>query len=380
MTHKQREFLDPNDEAQNQHMHEGCSQGYALVGNIICETQGRPFHGRIHGTEPRNLLQPSGELDRMGVMSLLPRPLLLEVHAASVSAGLHRDSLLRGISPSFVASLSNAPNPTSQLLGDITELNRVGQLVDGTVPLQIWLENAEALSGLRDEAGTFRRAIQSLASSSIGNKPPVAPQMHNGATTILFLAACPSDTTALELDREIRLIRNRLYSSTLGHAFRFEQEWAVSADDLQTHLLRHRPTIVHFSGHGSAKSEIILEDASRKSKPVAAAAVAELFRILRGSIRCVVLNSCFSQEQAHAISAHIDCVIGTTRAIRDDSAIAFAGALYRALGFGTDLKTAFDLACNQIDLTGYARADIPQLIPRDGIVPGEIRLAAGHRA
>jgi len=68
--------------------------------------------------------------------------------------------------------------------------------------------------------------------------------------TILFLAANPAATDRLAIDREIREIAQRLRATPHGHLFDIAQEWALRREDLQAALLRHRPTIVHFSGHG----------------------------------------------------------------------------------------------------------------------------------
>ncbi len=51
-----------------------------------------------------------------------------------------------------------------------------------------------------------------------------------------------------------------------------------------------------------------------------------------------------------------------SQAIKDQSAISFATAFYQALGYGRDLKTAFDLGCVQIDMENLNQQDIPQLI------------------
>jgi hypothetical protein len=194
-------------------------------------------------------------------------------------------------------------------------------------------------------------------------------------STILFLAANPSDTTRLALDREVREIQQRLRSAKLRDAFRIQQEWAVRASDLQDCLLRHRPTLIHFSGHGSSSGQLVLEGDTGNATAVSIAALANLFRILRRNIRCVLLNACFSNAQARAIAEYVDCVVGMTTAVGDSSAITFAGAFYQALGYGEDVQTAFELGCNQIDLTGLGQADVPRLILRDSVRPQDVRLA-----
>jgi hypothetical protein len=194
--------------------------------------------------------------------------------------------------------------------------------------------------------------------------------------TILFLGANPSSTTRRALDEEVREIQQRLRASELRDAFRIEQAWAARTTDLQECLLRYRPAIVHFSGHGNSSGEILLEDEMGHAAPVTTKALAELFRILGGDVRCVLLNACFSEKQARSIAEHIECVIGMTGALNERSAVAFAGAFYQALGYGENMKTAFELGCNQIDLTGLAHSDAPRLLVRHGSRPEEVRLAA----
>jgi CheY-like chemotaxis protein len=181
---------------------------------------------------------------------------------------------------------------------------------------------------------------------------------------ILFLAANPSDTTRLRLDEESRAIDQALRQAEFRDKFEIKQHWAVRVGDIQWLLLRHKPDIVHFSGHGSESSEIILEDNSGNSFPVSVRVMSQLFSVLKDNIKCVVLNACYSEEQAQAIAEHIDCVIGMSNAIGDADAISFATAFYQALGFGRDVKTAFELGCVQIDLASLDEQDTPKLLTK----------------
>jgi len=187
---------------------------------------------------------------------------------------------------------------------------------------------------------------------------------------ILFLASNPTDTQPLRLDQEMRAIDQALREAEYRDRFDLKQQWAVRVSDLQGHLLRYMPHVVHFSGHGSASSEIFLEDSSGVSQPLSVRALSNLFSILKDNIRCVVLNACYSEPQAQAIARHIDCVVGMSEAIGDQAAIEFSTAFYRALGYERDVKTAFDLGCSQIDLESLGEQDTPKLItlskdPRD---------------
>jgi len=179
---------------------------------------------------------------------------------------------------------------------------------------------------------------------------------------ILFLASNPKDISQLRLDEEMRGIDQALRQAEFRDKFDIKQQWAVRVVDLQSYLLRHKPDIVHFGGHGSVSSEIILEDNDGNSKPVSSRALSQLFSVLKDNIRCVVLNACYSEQQAQAIAQHIDCVIGMSKAIGDLAAISFAVAFYQAVGYGRDVKTAFDLGCVQIDLESLSEQDTPKLL------------------
>jgi len=183
----------------------------------------------------------------------------------------------------------------------------------------------------------------------------------NQPITILFLTANPRDTDQLRLDQEWRAIDEAIRKSKFRDKFKIEQHRATRVSDLQGCLLRYAPDIVHFSGHGLV-NEIILEDDEGNSKPVTKAALGQLFGAFKDNVRCVVLNACLSQLQAQTIAEHIDCVIGTYFAIGDEAARHFAAGFYEGLGYGRDVKAAFDLGCGRIQLEGLSEHDTPRLM------------------
>jgi hypothetical protein len=189
---------------------------------------------------------------------------------------------------------------------------------------------------------------------------------------ILFLAANPTDLTALRLAEEVRAIDEALRMAQYRDDFDLEQLSAVRVNDLQAVLLRHRPHIVHFSGHGSDAGEIYLEDDLGTGYAVPPDALSTTFRLLKDNIKCVVLNACFSARQADALTEHIACVVGMSTEIEDRSSIRFASAFYQALAHGRDLKNAFELGRNQIDLNDLGDRDVPKLLYRT-VDPTEIK-------
>lgn len=205
------------------------------------------------------------------------------------------------------------------------------------------------------------RAIERLY-SSWGFLREQVPARPSCKTTILFLGVNPSDSTRLRLDEEVRLIDKALRRAELRDKFEIVQHWAVRTLDLQEFLLRYKPDIIHFSGHGSESRGIYLEDNLGKSHLVSDQALNNLFSTLNDNVKCVVLNACYSEQQARTIAQNIDCVIGMSKTIRDSSAINFTAAFYQALAYGRDIKTAFDLGCVQIELENLGEQEIPQLI------------------
>jgi len=199
---------------------------------------------------------------------------------------------------------------------------------------------------------------------------------------ILFLASNPTRTPNQRLEVEARSILEKIQSAKLSPLFEVEQAHAVHITDLQAHLLRHEPHILHFSGYGNEGGEILLKDSGDRPKAVSAEALGRLFQILPGNVRCVVLNSGFSRIQASGIAESIDCVIGMSAEIGDPAALAFAASFYQGLGFGRSLKEAFDLGCHEILLEGHCGEEaIPTLICRPGVNPATIWLtkgASGH--
>jgi len=177
---------------------------------------------------------------------------------------------------------------------------------------------------------------------------------------ILFLAANPMKTY-LKLDEEVKAIHNNLKSAKERDKLILEQEWAVTTDTLMQAVLDESPNIIHFSGHGQQEG-IILENEMGEPKIVNREALAYLFELFKDSVKCVVLNSCYSEEQAKAIKSHIPYVIGMKSAISDKAAISFSTGFYKAIGAGRDIPFAFKLGIAAIKLEGVSGDDIPILM------------------
>jgi TIR domain len=165
---------------------------------------------------------------------------------------------------------------------------------------------------------------------------------------ILVIASNPQGTASLRLDKELRVINDVIQRSRLRDQFDVQSLWATRTIDLLPALLQYKPWIVHFCGHGEGSVGLVLEDEVGRVKLVSSEALAGLFMHLASDIECVLLNACYSQDQANAIVQQINYVIGMSREIRDDAAIAFTRGFYTALGNGELIKKSYDLGKSQI--------------------------------
>jgi len=231
--------------------------------------------------------------------------------------------------------------------------------------------------------------------------------------SILFISANPQGTTRIEIDDEYRTIEQVLRGTR--HAGNFSllpPALAARVEDFQTRLLRDKPVIVHWSGHGqpevpaartgsdtertreltpagshgaatqSANGMIVVWGEGGQPEMVPTDPLANVFNILRDQLptTCVVLNACFTEAQAKRIAEHVDFVVGTTRAIPDTAAIAFSKSFYEAIGEGQSLANAFELGKNNVAIRSLGDPRILKCWSREGVDPKNLILAAASPA
>ena len=194
------------------------------------------------------------------------------------------------------------------------------------------------------------------------------PQTTTAQTTLLILAANPSDTARLRLPKEVRDIEQGLALSDGCDRFNLISQWAVRPEDFRRALLKHQPQIVHFSGHGEGEGGLIFESDAGHSKPVSGEALARLFSLCP-SVECVLLNACYSQVQAKAISQYVSYVIGMSADIGDRAAMEFAIGFYDALSYHRPIPEAFEFGIAAIALEGIHETSTPTLLTNAGARP-----------
>lgn len=172
------------------------------------------------------------------------------------------------------------------------------------------------------------------------------------ALRVLFLASDPSNAAKLHLGKELQEVRNKLSTNP---NFKIMDQQAVRPDDVLQTIMTFKPHIVHFSGHGTETGELCFEDELGKIKSIPPDALASLFSLVTEYVKCVIVNTCYSEHQARSIAQYVPVVIGTKSEISDNAAIKFSTGFYTSLEpdlTQSSLDKAFRLGCIAIQFDG----------------------------
>ncbi len=276
---------------------------------------------------------------------------------------------------------------TKPVLGSILEPTQVQALSEALYSL-MWVRDSASeqlailtRSGLASGSRSDWDVVLKKISSQIEKLEESAARLHaiaaevglmastRSAVQILFLAANPISSERISLDEEHRAISQKIQMSPYRDFLELRVALAVRPIDLQEALLQYVPSVVHFSGHGTSGGLVLHSDNPHEMKLASAGALEDLFSTLSDNIRIVLLNACYSEDQAKAISKHVDFVIGMNHTIGDRAARLFSASFYLGLGYGKSIVTAFKLGINALKLDGHDYENVPELLIRDGANP-----------
>lgn len=188
-------------------------------------------------------------------------------------------------------------------------------------------------------------------------QPPVVSSTTNDKLKILMMTANPAKTTQLNLGKEQLKIMEKLGDKQ--DQFELIVKKAVDKEDFKQFTEIEKPQILHFSGHGETGQHggIVVQNEDRNgSALIPPSGIKTLFKYFTSEeigIKVVVLNACYSKEQAEIISQYVPYVIGTTENIGDEYAIAFStGFYFRLAQKGLDFEKAYDSGVTQASLAG----------------------------
>lgn len=230
-----------------------------------------------------------------------------------------------------------------------------------TVECDLSFENV-SISSLLDGVG-----IEPVEASRAGKIPKSTKERGAASKKVLFLASNPSQTAKIQLDTEHSRITQQLQNSS----FKTIMEQAVTFNNLQKFILKEKPEIIHFSGHGAELESDIIKALEATEQPVIGTGndfdtgifllsedlrepflvqtdvIRQLFKsmvsIQNIPIETVIFNSCHSEAQAKAIAEFVPNVVGTSYSIRDEAAIAFSTGFYLGLAEDRNILQSVNL-------------------------------------
>ena len=226
-----------------------------------------------------------------------------------------------------------------------------------------------------------KRQIVPVISSSQPVSSPTPPA--TVVKKIIFFAANPFDTGRLNLKEEYAEIARQLEDKSARDRLEITSDFCTDLEGFQEKTNTFRPNIIHFAGHGSDSKGEVAELASRgighivenkdtglifHQSGYGAAMVVnddtldynfETFIEEKIPIEVLVLNACYSSNQADLLSKRIKYVVGVHNSIADGASIDFSAGFYYGLADGKSVESAFRY--------GKGRA-MPKLTNRNHII------------
>ena len=140
-------------------------------------------------------------------------------------------------------------------------------------------------------------------------------------------------------------------------------------DVFQRAEFQRRIAIFHFAGHANGY-QLLLESVEGQPAIAHAEGLAH-FLGQQSNLKLVFLNGCSTRPQVEELlAAQIPAVIATSQAIDDKVAMEFAGRLYKAVGSGADLQTAYQQAQAAIEIGwGSNRRELYYLTDKNEAAP-----------
>ena len=209
-------------------------------------------------------------------------------------------------------------------------------------------------------ADTFKKAAPFDFFGVLGKTAPKKNLNNQIKTKVLFLSANPNSTTQLRVNAELRKIEESLQAAKKRENFDLISKVAVKFDTFSKAILENTPEIIHFSGHADHQG-IALEHEDGELHAVPNEALNGLFKLFKNTTKCVILNACYTENQAKLISNHGIYVIGMNSEIGDEIAILFSIAFYTGIWSGKDSVFSYNFAITHVIAKNKISANVPVL-------------------
>ncbi len=285
-----------------------------------------------------------------------------------------------------------ATTKRESMIGALTPGEKAAVVARQTAAILSFLEElgddedeAEAASEYTDGGLTTAPPLGETPPKSTNAVPSETPKYK---FKLLFLGANPPGTRELRIRDEHSRIVEKLAADKRQDEYLVLTEFYARASDWQEILIRDKPNIIHFSGHGtnqglghasdgsndriiydaerkkqkekekeSLKGIVMYDESMRRAQLVSTMALDDLFSLVTEEdlglqVKVVLLNACFTDNQAVAIGKYVEYVVGTSDAVPDEAAIQFAAGFYFGMTQSLGIERAFRTGRSRALLTG----------------------------
>jgi hypothetical protein len=187
---------------------------------------------------------------------------------------------------------------------------------------------------------------------SVSVKNPDIP-VNNDRKTILFMGTNAPNTKQLQIE-----IEHSRIATELDGRYNLQVAKFMTASEISKLIVANKPNIIHFSGQGKKYPEadvvskdsnlngiVVFDSEMRQMKIVTNEQLEYLFKtIVNGfkiPIEVVLFSGCYSESQAKVLGKYIPYVVGSSSALKDEIAIAFAVGFYYGIANGQSIEDAF---------------------------------------
>lgn len=178
--------------------------------------------------------------------------------------------------------------------------------------------------------------------------------------TVLFVSANPTNTVRIQIDKVKKVIQ-----STFDHLgnrkFELRDSPAATVSDLHNELLKYKSKVVHLAMHGNIAGGIAFEKDNNDPSFRNVDSFAEIFEGI--GTQLVILQSCYSAEEAEYLLRYVDFVIGMSDVIKDEHATAFAEGFYQGYLNGLSFKESFYAGKKRIRIHNISGESLPVFFP-----------------
>ena len=197
---------------------------------------------------------------------------------------------------------------------------------------------------------------------------------------ILMLLTEHEEEETLRRRKEIKAVREAKDRARSGSQFDLDSRPDIGAAKFSQEMSKIEPFIIDISGHENGIENLVLGESTRGNtltEPEKLQIISELFRVCSESVKsleCIILNGCYSMDQAQEIVQHVEFVIGINHALSETESIGFLEEFYYQIFSERNIKSAHEFGCSL--LKRQVSNDIHHLLPELLTKKGEKRRIA----